>query len=811
MAKFNITIDTILNGQSPTYYRGGSYLSSFGINPNKKINGKTSAVVAPTSLEVNGELDGNALWIVPNPYTNNSLLYTDTGWLYLIDENNNLLSVDESSNAFPVNLNGYGDAHGNGLEYYNNYYYIFKDTDIDRYGPMSDTANLDLEVNWWTSLLYKKTTNIVSEVPVGLDTLEQLTVSTSELMFNEEQDTIIRASAQRLTYGVAAISQSVTLKKFDIMFRQLNGGAIGSQVGDIRVSLQTESGGFPSGTRLREVTVPIRTINFTSVDFDDVNFTTVFPDALNVLASLEFDTEFEWLRSEYIDLFLVIEVINTTGLTAGIRVGFGDLGDVWETPGEMWSGYAVVDRYSTDTASWGWENYDGDDHHSLFFRFYDEEPLFINLENPQYEFFFGDLPNHSSHVHDSDNNLYFPDANKVGRIQTRDSVLLGIRGASYAEGIPLTPGNTLVGETSGARATIVNTVSNESDSNQTVPVAVSSAGYVMNQKIVVEKTLGNFVVGEIISNLEGIPFAKLVEYKEGFYTGQFTDPSALVLNATKDVTDIASYGLDLAVLTHQNKQDALESSMILWDAVSTQFTREVPLQNSLGTAIFSGLGSVNVFYGDEEGYSLGTYVGGERFSTLFYRDDSHPPFPGAVYTEFDRVLWGTKQTYPENRLSILSYGMTDATLPQGVHNLYSVNVDATATALGKYPNLGIFSDKVYVENDGDPYYDGKVTESIFRTSMYPVNGDFDVRSIKFSLERPVDEFTLIDVYVYYDNESRSELVDTISSAKFSDKRVITLRPNAGGYNNFFVEFRYRGDDNAILLPINISVETKESA
>src|SRR5690554_1889232 len=159
MARRVIQINDIFHGQSPTYYRGGSYLSSGGIDLDKKINGKTGAVISPTTLEVKAQLDGKAMWAVPNPVTKNTLVYTDTGWLYLVDEELNLVNEDEAGNRFPHRVSDpYEDeAHGNGLAFYNNYYYILKDTDIDRYGPFSDLENLTFEKDWWTSLTRKET------------------------------------------------------------------------------------------------------------------------------------------------------------------------------------------------------------------------------------------------------------------------------------------------------------------------------------------------------------------------------------------------------------------------------------------------------------------------------------------------------------------------------------------------------------------------------------------------------------------------------------------------------------------------------
>ena len=140
MAKYNI--NSILGGISHSYFFGqeGSYSGSCGIDPERRINGRISGAISPTPMSEDGE--GGYIFLQENDKNDNTYYLKPTGEFGIYD--GALLNTFTS---------------GNGMAYYNNYYYIADTTDIHRYGPMDGTPSI--EENWWTSL--KNLSNILSQ------------------------------------------------------------------------------------------------------------------------------------------------------------------------------------------------------------------------------------------------------------------------------------------------------------------------------------------------------------------------------------------------------------------------------------------------------------------------------------------------------------------------------------------------------------------------------------------------------------------------------------------------------------------------
>ena len=134
-------INSIRGGISPAYFIGSesSYLGSYGIEPEKKINGRISGAINPNPYEIGTSALKDNLWAIPNDQTNDIYYYNKDGDFGKIDVSGAVTEVSALSGA-----------SGNGLAYYNNYYYIATNSNIHRYGPMDDTPSL--EEDWWTSI-----------------------------------------------------------------------------------------------------------------------------------------------------------------------------------------------------------------------------------------------------------------------------------------------------------------------------------------------------------------------------------------------------------------------------------------------------------------------------------------------------------------------------------------------------------------------------------------------------------------------------------------------------------------------------------
>lgn len=145
--KFKVT--NIFGGISPSFYFGpeGSFLNSLAIDPDTAgYSSRTSGGIVPTSYgKFSGtEITGYPLWAITQPKSENSYVYTTAGRVHSFDSNLAMRATEGAVN-FPISLS---NASGNGAVYYNNYIYFFKQTNVDRYGPMNGTPALTADV--WT-------------------------------------------------------------------------------------------------------------------------------------------------------------------------------------------------------------------------------------------------------------------------------------------------------------------------------------------------------------------------------------------------------------------------------------------------------------------------------------------------------------------------------------------------------------------------------------------------------------------------------------------------------------------------------------
>ncbi len=115
-------------------YLGEGYAGASGINPNNRVAGRLGGVISPQGITQISDTVKDVLWMVPNDINDSVYYYTKDGVFGIV------------GGAVIGTLT---NASGNGLAYYNNYYYIATDTDVARYGPIEGTPTLVEE--WWTS------------------------------------------------------------------------------------------------------------------------------------------------------------------------------------------------------------------------------------------------------------------------------------------------------------------------------------------------------------------------------------------------------------------------------------------------------------------------------------------------------------------------------------------------------------------------------------------------------------------------------------------------------------------------------------
>lgn len=154
---FTIKIESILGGQSPMseFARSDQFRASIGIDPSLPINELTTS---PYSIISSGYLrptpskkfSGAVLlkaprWILPQPKSATVYVYDAQGSLYSTTNFAALTAIADGGS-----LTG---SVGNGAEYYDNYLYLAKNTDIARYGPLNGVPEFD--GSYWDTTLAK--------------------------------------------------------------------------------------------------------------------------------------------------------------------------------------------------------------------------------------------------------------------------------------------------------------------------------------------------------------------------------------------------------------------------------------------------------------------------------------------------------------------------------------------------------------------------------------------------------------------------------------------------------------------------------
>jgi len=148
MAKVQrITIDSVFGGLATTQYAAakGQYLNGIAIDPDFPISDssgdfRVSGAIRPTAYEdfSGANIADNPYWIITNPKDANVYTYLRDG--KFVSYNSSLGSETLVGTA--------ASSSGNGMAYYNNYIYLFRNTDVDRYGPLDGTPALGTSV--WT-------------------------------------------------------------------------------------------------------------------------------------------------------------------------------------------------------------------------------------------------------------------------------------------------------------------------------------------------------------------------------------------------------------------------------------------------------------------------------------------------------------------------------------------------------------------------------------------------------------------------------------------------------------------------------------
>ena len=141
------------------------------------------------------------------------------------------------------------------------------------------------------------------------------------------------------------------------------------------------------------------------------------------------------------------------------------------------------------------------------------------------------------------------------------------------------------------------------------------------------------------------------------------------------ITDIDSWGLDVAILAIQVSSSTLEqgkAALFIWDPTNTNtfYRGPIYLPDTLGTALMNVNGRLYIWSGNAvAGCRLSEYIGGDSISEIAFIEDGQPPMAGAVDSCGGRLVWPITTTVPEASVSILGYGSKNDKLKKVIHNI----------------------------------------------------------------------------------------------------------------------------------------------
>ncbi len=148
MKELEIQITSVLGGVAPSYGFAGEsqYGASLGIDPDFPATDsqvQPSGLLRPTAMEKfsGSTVDSAPMWIAVTP---------KQGTVYAFLNNGTLVGYS-SALGTETKVGSVSTSSGNGMEYYDNYLYLGRNTDVARYGPLNGSATLT--TSYWMGSL----------------------------------------------------------------------------------------------------------------------------------------------------------------------------------------------------------------------------------------------------------------------------------------------------------------------------------------------------------------------------------------------------------------------------------------------------------------------------------------------------------------------------------------------------------------------------------------------------------------------------------------------------------------------------------
>lgn len=265
---------------------------------------------------------------------------------------------------------------------------------------------------------------------------------------------------------------------------------------------------------------------------------------------------------------------------------------------------------------------------------------------------------------------------------------------------------------------------------------------------------------------------------------------------------IGTYSPDSTGATVQGK-----SAFVIWDPTNTVsfFLGPVPLEDPLATAAQNVNGIVHIWSGNGvNGVRLSKYIGGESTVDVAFLEEGLPPFPNAVDTIGNRIVWGGFTTYPAAAAVVWAYGSKNEQLPTGLHcvsRATSAGANQNVTALKYVQQSSNIQPKLILgwkddSDQGVDKYSSSATLAARLRIIWNLGQKARLNEMTIPLAGAVDANTTITPTVYLDDASSSVSLPVINNTNYPSERQIYFSPTdfAGAIaeNNIAIEFVWTG-------------------
>ena len=310
-------------------------------------------------------------------------------------------------------------------------------------------------------------------------------------------------------------------------------------------------------------------------------------------------------------------------------------------------------------------------------------------------------------------------------------------------------------------------------------------------------------------------------------TGGTLGYAALVLPPGFMPTAIESYGTDLAILcTPQVVSNSVTrngtAALFLWDTVSQNYYRNIPINETVATAMKNKNGELFVLAGNlATDVKLMKYLGGESFQVLATVFEGSPPPASAVEVFGNMICWGGTVSSPTTGAGLFSYGYRGGQLKSNALHMPLRIKDTSGTlpmvscvksiTRTPYPLLGWRTD-TSAAYGLDRVSGGGTQAAEWRTRVFNIGKPFRIRRIRIPLTEQINSSISILPKVYVDDAGTATELRTINSTNFpNSESIIDLNSlTVRGYSNFYLHFIF--SSTAICgfaFPITIDVEVDE--